>query len=86
MRHARTCSPAPGNTVTSIAKLLGVSRNTVYKHVPERRFTTEHRSREATEHTRRHRPSRPGQGNGSPSCSRYTRSASPSLPPRTGDS
>ncbi|MFH8760543.1 helix-turn-helix domain-containing protein [Streptomyces atroolivaceus] len=25
----------PGNTVTSIAKLLGVSRNTIYNYVPE---------------------------------------------------
>lgn len=35
MRHARDLLTRPGNTVTSIAKLLGVSRNTIYKYVPE---------------------------------------------------
>ncbi|WP_223769497.1 helix-turn-helix domain-containing protein [Streptomyces huiliensis] len=34
-RHARDLLTRPGNTVTSIARLLGVSRNTVYKYVPE---------------------------------------------------
>ncbi|WP_229324381.1 helix-turn-helix domain-containing protein [Streptomyces sp. UNOC14_S4] len=35
IRHA--CDPLtrPENTVPSIARLLGVSRNTVYKYVPE---------------------------------------------------
>lgn len=32
---ARLLLTEPENTVTSIAKLLGVSRNTVYKYVPE---------------------------------------------------
>ncbi|MGA5069184.1 recombinase family protein [Streptomyces exfoliatus] len=35
IRHARDLLARPGNTVTSIAKLLGVSRNTIYKYVPE---------------------------------------------------
>ncbi|GAA4974083.1 recombinase family protein [Yinghuangia aomiensis] len=35
IRHARLLLTEPENTVTSIAKLLGVSRNTVYKYVPE---------------------------------------------------
>lgn len=35
IRHARDLLTRPGNTVTSIAKLLGVSRNTIYKYVPE---------------------------------------------------
>ncbi|MER7743335.1 recombinase family protein [Streptomyces sp. NPDC096538] len=35
VRHARDLLTRPGNTVTSIAKLLGVSRNTIYKYVPE---------------------------------------------------
>ncbi|MEV0322692.1 recombinase family protein [Streptomyces sp. NPDC050658] len=33
--HARDLLTRPGNTVTSIAKLLGVSRNTIHKYVPE---------------------------------------------------
>ncbi|WP_425506620.1 recombinase family protein [Streptomyces rectiverticillatus] len=35
VRHARDLLTRPKNTVTSIAKLLGVSRNTIYKYVPE---------------------------------------------------
>ncbi|MET9662329.1 helix-turn-helix domain-containing protein [Streptomyces sp. NPDC006510] len=35
VRHARDSLTRPGNTVTSIAKLLGVSRNTIYNYVPE---------------------------------------------------
>ncbi|WP_329579135.1 helix-turn-helix domain-containing protein [Streptomyces sp. NBC_01361] len=31
----RTRATQPENTVTSIAKLLGVSRTTLYKYVPE---------------------------------------------------
>lgn len=34
IRHARDLLTRPENTVTSIAKLLGVSRNTIYKYVP----------------------------------------------------
>ncbi|MFI9780429.1 helix-turn-helix domain-containing protein [Streptomyces sp. NPDC051956] len=34
-RHARGLLTAPENTVTSIAKLLGVSRTTLYKYVSE---------------------------------------------------
>ncbi|MFF2812545.1 helix-turn-helix domain-containing protein [Streptomyces sp. NPDC058000] len=34
-RGARDLLTWPENTVTSIAKLLGVSRNTIYKYVPE---------------------------------------------------
>ncbi|MFE0911303.1 helix-turn-helix domain-containing protein [Streptomyces sp. NPDC058812] len=33
--HARDLLARPENTVTSIAKLLGVSRNTLYDYVPE---------------------------------------------------
>ncbi|MDF5756626.1 recombinase family protein [Spongiactinospora sp. TRM90649] len=33
--HARHLLTAPDATVSSIAKLLGVSRSTIYKHVPE---------------------------------------------------
>ena len=35
VRHARDLLTRPGNTVSSIARLLGVSRATVCKHVPE---------------------------------------------------
>ena len=34
VRHARNLLARPENTVTSIAKLLGVSRNTIYNYVP----------------------------------------------------
>jgi transposase-like protein len=33
--HARALLAQPDNTVTSIAKLLGVSRTTIYEYVPE---------------------------------------------------
>ncbi|QHC22867.1 recombinase family protein [Streptomyces sp. GS7] len=35
VRHAWDLLTHPGNTVTSIARLLGVSRNTIYKYLPE---------------------------------------------------
>ncbi|WP_235455373.1 helix-turn-helix domain-containing protein [Streptomyces olivochromogenes] len=35
VRHARALLAQPENTITSIAKLLGVSRTTLYKSVPE---------------------------------------------------
>jgi len=35
IRHARDLLARPENTVSSIARLLGVSRSTIYKHVPE---------------------------------------------------
>lgn len=35
IRHARQLLAEPENTVASIARLLGVSRNTIYKYVPE---------------------------------------------------
>ena len=35
IRHARDLLARPDNTVSSIARLLGVSRATVYKYVPE---------------------------------------------------
>jgi DNA invertase Pin-like site-specific DNA recombinase len=35
IRHARDLLTRPDNTVSSIARLLGVSRATIYKHVPE---------------------------------------------------
>ncbi|MBV2366467.1 recombinase family protein [Streptomonospora nanhaiensis] len=35
VRHARDLLSRPENSVASIARLLGVSRSTVYKHVPE---------------------------------------------------
>nr|BFD88538.1 hypothetical protein StreXyl84_79390 [Streptomyces sp. Xyl84] len=35
VRHARDLLARPENAVTSIAKLLGVSRNTSYNYVPE---------------------------------------------------
>jgi transposase-like protein len=35
IRHARDLLTRPENTVASIAALLGVSRNTTYKYVPE---------------------------------------------------
>ncbi|MEV7011987.1 recombinase family protein [Streptosporangium sp. NPDC051022] len=35
IRHARDLLSRPDNTVSSIARLLGVSRSTLYKHVPE---------------------------------------------------
>ena len=33
--HARHMLTAPNATITSIAKLLGVTRATIYKHIPE---------------------------------------------------
>ena len=38
IRHARDLLTRPDNTVSSIARLLGVSRATIYKYIPE--FTT----------------------------------------------
>jgi DNA invertase Pin-like site-specific DNA recombinase len=35
VRHARDLLARPDNTVSSIARLLGVSRSTIYKYVPE---------------------------------------------------
>lgn len=35
IRHARALLAQPDNTITSIAKLLGVSRTALYKYVPE---------------------------------------------------
>ncbi|MGW2192833.1 recombinase family protein [Streptosporangium sp. NPDC001682] len=35
IRHAHDLLSRPGNTVSSIARLPGVSRTTLYKHVPE---------------------------------------------------
>jgi len=35
VRHARALLAQPDATVASIARLLGVSRSTIYKHVPE---------------------------------------------------
>lgn len=35
IRHARDLLTRPENSVASIARLLGVSRSTLYKHVPE---------------------------------------------------
>jgi hypothetical protein len=35
IRHARDLVARPDNTVSSIARLLGVSRATIYKYVPE---------------------------------------------------
>ncbi len=35
IRKARDLLTRPDNTVSSIARLLGVSRATIYKHVPE---------------------------------------------------
>jgi DNA invertase Pin-like site-specific DNA recombinase len=35
VRHARALLARPDNSVASIARLLGVSRSTLYKYVPE---------------------------------------------------
>ena len=35
IRHARDLLTRPGNTLSSIARLLGVSRATIYKYVPD---------------------------------------------------
>ncbi|WP_338146294.1 helix-turn-helix domain-containing protein [Streptomyces boncukensis] len=35
IRHARALLARPENSTSSIAKLLGVSRNTIYQYVPE---------------------------------------------------
>jgi predicted transcriptional regulator len=35
IRHARDLLTRPDSTVSSIARLLGVSRATIYKYVPE---------------------------------------------------
>ena len=35
IHHARDLLTRPDNTVSSIARLLGVSRATIYKYVPE---------------------------------------------------
>jgi predicted transcriptional regulator len=35
VRHARDLLTRPDNTVSSIARLLGVSRSTIYKYVLE---------------------------------------------------
>jgi predicted transcriptional regulator len=36
IRHAHDLLTRPDNTVSSIARLLGVSRATIYKYVPDR--------------------------------------------------
>jgi DNA-binding MarR family transcriptional regulator len=43
--HARALLTRPDNTVSSIARLLGVSRSTVYKHIPELASGTRHLER-----------------------------------------
>jgi transposase-like protein len=35
VRHARALLAQPDATIASIARLLGVSRSTIYKYVPE---------------------------------------------------
>ncbi|MFI6541197.1 helix-turn-helix domain-containing protein [Nonomuraea sp. NPDC050547] len=35
IRHARDLLTRPENTISSIARPLGVSRSTIYKYVPE---------------------------------------------------
>ena len=35
IRHTRDLLTGPENTIAAIAKLLGVSRNTIYKYLPE---------------------------------------------------
>jgi transposase-like protein len=35
IRQARDLLTLPGNSISSIARLLGVSRSTIYKHLPE---------------------------------------------------
>jgi DNA-binding phage protein len=35
IRHARELLARPENAIASIARLLGVSRSTIYKHIPE---------------------------------------------------
>jgi transposase-like protein len=35
IRQARDLLTLPGNSVSSIARLLGVSRSTIYKYLPE---------------------------------------------------
>jgi len=35
IRHARDLLTRPDNTVSSITRLLGVSRGTIYNYVPE---------------------------------------------------
>jgi transposase-like protein len=35
LRRARALLAKPDNTIASIARLLGVSRSTIYKYVPE---------------------------------------------------
>jgi hypothetical protein len=35
IRHARDLLTRPDNTVSSVARLLGVSRATIYKYVPK---------------------------------------------------
>ncbi|MGH3121630.1 MAG: recombinase family protein [Streptosporangiaceae bacterium] len=35
IRHARALLAQPDNTISSIARLLGVSRSTIYTHIPE---------------------------------------------------
>lgn len=35
IRQARDLLTLPGNSISSIARLLGVSRSTIYEHLPE---------------------------------------------------
>jgi DNA invertase Pin-like site-specific DNA recombinase len=59
IRHARDLLTRPENTVTSIAKLLGVSRNTIYKYVPELKGGGRTALAEATSTPELPRPTRP---------------------------
>ncbi|MBW8482614.1 recombinase family protein [Actinomadura parmotrematis] len=44
VRHARALLAQPDATIASIARLLGVSRSTIYKYVPELKTGSDHQS------------------------------------------
>ena len=85
IRHARDLLTRPDNTVSSIARLLGVSRATIYKYVPE--LPARARPAEALPpgggNARERRPDRVGQlGWGAAASHGYSTPARPGPLPR----
>jgi hypothetical protein len=50
LRAARDMLPDPEHSVTSIAKLLGVSPDTLYNHIPDLRELRARHTKELTTH------------------------------------
>ncbi|MFD4552107.1 recombinase family protein [Streptomyces sp. NPDC058466] len=73
IRHARALLVQPENTVTSIAKLLGVSRTTLYKYVPELTAGAKTQVAQSAPRTRGNGPDTVTFVKGTQSCSPHAR-------------